>query len=159
MKIRNLVLYFLTVSSLAVYSCDSNIKYELNTDKQKIKRLQSEEYESAGRPYSQAVRVGDHIYLSGVVGVRPGESSLIPGGIVPETRQAMENIKSQLASYGSSLDEVVKCLCMLGDIKDYSAMNSEYIKFFPNGKPARSTFGASLPLNAKIEIECMAIVN
>jgi len=54
------------------------------------------------------------------------------------------------------LDDVVKCMCMLGDISDYADMNKEYKKFFPENRPARSTFGVDLPLGAKIEIECMA---
>ena len=57
------------------------------------------------------------------------------------------------------MDKVVKCMCMLGDIGDYDDMNAEYKKFFPNNRPARSTFGVALPLNAKIEIECMAKID
>ena len=67
--------------------------------------------------------------------------------------QAMENVKNLLQTYGSSLDKVVKCMCMLGDISDYADMNVEYKQFFPDNRPARSTFGVALPLNAKIEIE------
>ena len=68
----------------------------------------------------------------------------------------MENVKTLLETYGSSLDEVVKCMCMLGDIADYSDMNEVYKKFFPENRPARSTFAVDLPIGAKIEIECMA---
>ena len=99
------------------------------------------------------------IYLSGVIGRKPGEPNLVPGGIKTETRQAMENVKNLLQTYGSSLDKVVKCMCMLGDISDYADMNVEYKKFFPDNRPARSTFGVTLPLNAKIEIECMAMLD
>jgi reactive intermediate/imine deaminase len=96
------------------------------------------------------------LYLSGVIGRKPGESDLVPGGIKAETRQAMENVKTLLENYGSSLDDVVKCMCMLGDISDYADMNKEYKKFFPENRPARSTFGVDLPLGARIEIECTA---
>ena len=122
----------------------------------KVKYLQSDAHKKNDAPYSQAVRVGDMLYLSGVIGRKPGEADVVPGGIKPETRQAMENVKTLLERYGSSLDDVVKCLCMLGDISDYADMNEEYKKFFPENRPARSTFGVDLPLGAKIEIECMA---
>ena len=103
--------------------------------------------------------IRDRLYLSGVVGSRPGEPGVVPGGIRSETRQAMENIKTLLERYGSSLDDVVKCMCMLGDISDYADMNEEYKKFFPVNRPARSTFGVDLPVGAKIEIECTAKVD
>ncbi len=86
--------------------------------------------------------------------------NVVPGGIGPETRQTMENIKSVLERYGSSLENVVKCLCMLEDIKDWAEMSAEYVKFFPNHKPARSAFaGSGLALGAKVEIECMATID
>jgi len=125
----------------------------------KVEYLQSEAHKKNDAPYSQAVRAGDMLYLSGVVGSKLGEPGVVPGGIRSETRQAMENIKTLLERYGSSLDDVVKCMCMLGDISDYADMNEEYKKFFPENRPARSTFGVDLPVGAKIEIECMAKVN
>ena len=99
------------------------------------------------------------LYLSGQVGNTPGTLNVVEGGIGPETRQVMENIKAILERNGSSLDEVVKCLCMLEDIREWPAMNAEYIKYFPNHKPARSAFGGSeLAIDAKVEIECMASI-
>ena len=128
-------------------------------DLRKVEYLQSDSHKKSDAPYSQAVRVGDMLYLSGVIGSKPGEPGLVAGGIKPETRQAMENVKTLLETYGSSLDEVVKCMCMLGDIADYSDMNEVYKKFFPENRPARSTFAVDLPIGAKIEIECMAKVD
>ena len=122
----------------------------------RVQYLQSDAHKNNDAPYSQAVKVGDMLYLSGVIGRKPGDPDLAPGGIKPETRQAMENVKTLLETYGSSLDDVVKCMCMLGNIADYDAMNEEYKKFFPENRPARSTFAVDLPLGAKIEIECMA---
>jgi 2-iminobutanoate/2-iminopropanoate deaminase len=127
---------------------------------QKIEYLQTEKHAKMGLPYSEAVRVGNMFYLSGQVGNIPGELKVVPGGIGPETRQIMENIKTVLERYGSSMNQVVKCLCMLENIEDWPAMNAEYEKFFPNHKPARSAFGGSkLAIGAKVEIECMATVN
>jgi hypothetical protein len=83
------------------------------------------------------------LYLSGQVGNIPGEMEVVPGGIGPETRQTMENIKAVLERYGSSMDKVVKCLCMLEDINEWAAMSAEYVKFFPTHKPARSAFAGT----------------
>lgn len=115
---------------------------------------------SLGLPYSDAVRVGDLLFLSGTVGQVPGTRQVVPGGVVAETRQALENVKTNLGAHGSSLDRVVKCTVMLADIADFDAMNQVYREYFPRNKPARTTFGvAALPLGARIEIECIAAVN
>ena len=109
-------------------------------------------------PFSDAVRVGNILYLSGQIGTAPGVG-LVEGGIQEETRQTMENIKRTVEKYGSSMDEVVKCTVMLADIGEWAAMNEVYVTFFPGHKPARSAFGASgLALNARTEIECLATV-
>ncbi len=110
-----------------------------------------------GLPFSDAVRVGDLLFLSGKVGTIPGKTELVPGGITAETRQTMESIKATLIANGSSLDRVVKCTVMLADIREWAAMNEVYAQYFPNHRPARSSFGASgLALNARVEIECIA---
>jgi 2-iminobutanoate/2-iminopropanoate deaminase len=106
---------------------------------------------------SAVVRVGDMLYLSGQLGTVPGQG-LVEGGIGPETRQTMENIKRVLEAAGSAMDRVVKCTVFLVDIGDFRAMNEVYRTFFPADPPARSTVAvAGLVLNARIEIECMAL--
>jgi len=112
-----------------------------------------------GLPFSSAVRVGNLLFLSGQVGVRPGTTELVPGGIEAETRQTMENIKAVLEYAGSSLDRVVKCTVFLGNLQQYGAMNGAYASYFPENPPARSTLGANgLALGAAVEIECIALV-
>jgi reactive intermediate/imine deaminase len=112
-----------------------------------------------GLPFSTAVRVGDLVYLSGQIGVLPGTMELPPGGIGPETRQTMENIKQVLEYVGSGFNRVVKCTVFLADIADYAAMNEVYRSYFPEEPPARSTLAASgLALGAAVEIECIALV-
>ena len=107
-------------------------------------------------PYSEAVTYGGLIYLAGQLGVAPGTGALVPGGIGPETRQALTNLKAALERAGGSMDRVLKCTVFLADIEDWAAMNAEYVTFFPN-KPARSAVGRSgLGLDAKVEIECIA---
>jgi 2-iminobutanoate/2-iminopropanoate deaminase len=108
-------------------------------------------------PFSDAVKVGDMLYLSGKLGNLPGTAQLAEGGIAGETRQTMENIKAALEKYGSSLDEVVKCTVFLADIAEWGAMNEVYRTYFPTNPPARSALGSSgLALGARVEIECLA---
>ena len=114
--------------------------------------------EVPGLPFSSAVRVGNLLYLSGMVGNKPGTRELADTGIAGQTRQAFENITAVLSAAGSSLDRVVKCTVFLADIKDYAAMNAVYATFFPKDPPARSTIGTSgLALGARAEIECIAV--
>jgi 2-iminobutanoate/2-iminopropanoate deaminase len=112
---------------------------------------------SGSAPFSEAVRVGQILYLSGQLGV-DSSGGLVSGGIKAETKQVMENIRSILERNRSSIDQVVKCTVMLADIADRSAMSEVYVTFFPKDRlPARSTFGTTgLALGAKVEIECMA---
>ncbi len=108
-------------------------------------------------PFSAAVRVGDMLYLSGQLGT-DSTGALVPGGIEPETRQAMRNIRAVVEANGSSMDRVVKCLVMLADMREWSAMNRVYLTFFPDQLPARSAMGAGgLALGARVEIECLAV--
>lgn len=110
-------------------------------------------------PYSDAVRHGSLLFLAGTVGVAPGTRQLVAGGVVAETRQALENIKANLEKHGSSMDRCLKCTVFLADIKDFEAMNGVYREYFPTNKPARTTVGvAALPLGARVEIECLATV-
>lgn len=113
-----------------------------------------------GLPFAEAVRAGDMLYLSGQIGVTPDATmQLVPGGIGPETRQTLENIRATLERYGSGMDRVVRCLVMLADIAEWGTMNEVYVQFFPAGRlPARSAMGASgLALGARVEIECTAV--
>ena len=108
-------------------------------------------------PFSEAVRVGDTLYLSGQLGNLPGKRQLAPGGIGPETRQMMENIRAALERQGASLDQVVKCTVFLADIRDWPAFNEVYVQYFKKHLPARSALAASgLALGAQVEVECIA---
>ena len=119
------------------------------------------EYQSAANPsartLSDFVRVGNILYLSGKLGT-DNTGNLAPGGIGPETKQTMENIKAVLDKNGSSMDNVIKCTVMLADIKEWADMNTVYVTFFKKERlPARSALGVSgLVRNARVEIECMA---
>ncbi len=109
-------------------------------------------------PFSDAVQVGDLLILSGQIGARPGTTSVVPGGIEPETRQVMANIDASLKRRGLTMDAVVKCTVMLADMKDWPAFNTIYAGYFKKGRfPARSALGVNgLALGAKVELECWA---
>jgi len=128
-------------------------------DTTEVEYLQMPGTEDMGLPFSSAVRVDDTLYLSGNLGNIPGTPQLAEGGIQGETRQTLENISAVLAQFGSSMDKVVKCTVFLADMAEWGAMNEVYKTFFPN-PPARSALGASgLALNARVEIECIAVVD
>ena len=129
----------------------------------RVEFLTTPESEAQGFPFSEAVRVGHMLYLSGQIGERradTGEIKVVEGGIQAETRQAMDNIKAVLERYGSSLSRVVKCTVMIDDMSEWPAMNQVYATYFTGPKPARSAIGADgLALGAKVEIECWATVD
>lgn len=124
-----------------------------------VEYLTSPERAALNLPFSDAVRVDNLLFLSGCLGVAPGASAVVPGGIKAETKQTLENMRSILERNGSSLDRVVKCTVMLADIGEWADMNSVYLTFFPGNRPARASFGVGgLALGARVEIDCIATV-
>ena len=122
-----------------------------------VEFLNSGKVIAPGLPLSEGVRVGDTLYLSGVVGVVPGQLKVVPGGLAAETRQALTNVRTMLEAQGLSLKNVVKCTVMLADIGEWGAFNEVYKEFFSPPYPARAAFGASgLALGARVEVECIA---
>ena len=140
----------------AVFLAACEVTVDTNTE---VEYLNSPEMAAQDFPFSQAVRVDNRLFLSGDIGWDPATGELVEGGIQPETRQTLENIKASLEMFGSSLDRVVKCTVFLADIAEWGAMNEVYITYFPN-KPARSAVGdIGLGLGARVEIECFATVD
>jgi 2-iminobutanoate/2-iminopropanoate deaminase len=106
-------------------------------------------------PYTPVVRAGDWIIVSGQLGIVDG--ALVAGGVAAQTAQAVENLKSQLASVGASLADVAKTLCFLTDMDTFATFNEAYVAGFGDSRPARSTIGvAALPLQGAVEIEAWA---
>jgi reactive intermediate/imine deaminase len=107
-------------------------------------------------PFSEAVRVGDMLYLSGQLGNKP--DGTLPEGIEAQARQTMDNIGAVLKRSDLGFGDVVKCTVMLDNMADWPAFNKVYVTYFPDGKfPARSAFGADgLALGALLEVECWA---
>ncbi len=109
--------------------------------------------------FSSAVRSGDLIFLSGAIGALPGVSppTLAQGGVIPETRQAMDNLRVVLEAAGVGWEDVVKCTVFLADMADYAAFNEVYLEYFPQDPPARSALAAAgLAFDARVEVECIA---
>lgn len=159
---RTTLLFAVCALGLAGCTLESREEADLatrSTDQPLVEHLTTPEQEAMGFPFSEAVRVGEMLYLSGQVGNVPGTTQLVEGGIQGETRQTLENIKAVLERYGSSMDRVVKCTVMIEEMSEWPAMNEVYATYFPGPKPARSALGADgLALDARVEIECWATV-
>lgn len=124
---------------------------------QHIQRLNSPAFSQLGLPFSEIVRMGDTLYLSGQMGTLPGTLTLAPGGMQAQAQQTMENIRSTLEAHGYSMDHIVKCTVMLADMKDWSAFNEIYKRFFTAPYPARSAFGVNgLAMGGQLEIDVIA---
>ncbi len=123
--------------------------------------IQTENAPKAVGPYSQAVKLEGEslIFVSGQIALDPKTGEKIHGGIVPETRQVLENLKAILESAGSSLDKVVKTTVFLQSMDDFGVMNEIYSQYFKTDPPARATIEVSrIPKGMKIEIEVVAYV-
>src|SRR3712207_1861556 len=117
--------------------------------------MTKQHFGKASVPLSPAVRAGDFVYVSGQVPTG-ADGKVVPGGIEEQTRQVMENIKSALALAGASMSDVVKCLVILTDVKDFADFNQVYASYFPQYPPARTTLEAKLVIDIKVEIEAIA---
>lgn len=109
-------------------------------------------------PYSQAVEVGQTLYVSGQVAINPVTGKLIEGNINEQTEQVLKNIGAILEVAGYTYSDVVKSTCLLSDIADFKSMNEVYGRFYPEKQPARAAYAVKdLPLGALIEIETIAM--
>lgn len=124
------------------------------------KIISTERAPKAIGPYSQAICIENMIFTAGQVGLDPATMELVEGGVEPQTRQVLTNLKHVLESADSGLNFVVKTTVFLQDMNDFPNMNSVYAEFFPENPPARSTVQvAALPKGALVEIECVALIN
>jgi len=154
----HLILNVLIISFL---SCTPSQKTEVEKteiEKEEIEFLESKIERRKSAPYSDAVRVGDLLFLTGQVGFNSDSLKLAHGGIKGETKQALENIKAVLEAHDSDLEHVAKCTVILTDVNDFAAFNEVFRQYFPKNKPARTTFVANLVIDAKIEIDVTAVV-
>jgi 2-iminobutanoate/2-iminopropanoate deaminase len=109
-------------------------------------------------PYSQAVRHGDTLYISGQLPLDPATKKM-PDDVREQTRQSMNNIRAIVEAAGSSMDQLVRCGIFVTDLADFAAINEEYATFFSGDYPARATVQvAALPLGAQVEIDAIASI-
>ena len=148
---RNLPTFFCVVILVLAFSCTP-------TQKPSLDYLKSKEEKKKDLPFSDAVRVGNVLYLAGQIGMDHTTRTVVEGGIKQETMQALNNIKAVLESNGSDMNHIVRCTVILADINDFAAMNEVYKTFFNDQFPARTTIAANLVANAKIEIEATAVL-
>ncbi|MCF6183751.1 MAG: RidA family protein [Bacteroidales bacterium] len=108
-------------------------------------------------PYSQAVKAGNTLYISGQVPINPETGKVVEGEIKEQTEQVMKNISAILTEAGYTFADVVKSTCLLSDMKNFAAMNEVYGKYYSENPPARAAFAVKeLPLGVLIEIETIA---
>ncbi len=108
-------------------------------------------------PYSQAIRAGGLLFLSGQTPMDPATGQLVEGGIAAQTARALDNLKAVVEAAGSSLDRVVKTTVYMKDLSEFAAMNEVYAGYFSANPPARSTIEAArLPRDCRVEIDLIA---
>ena len=121
--------------------------------------IHTEKAPAAIGPYSQAVKAGNTIYVSGQLPVDPSAGEFAGEDIKTQTKQSLTNIKNILEEAGAGMDNIVKTTVLLADIADFAAMNEVYATFFKEPFPARAAFQvAAIPKGAKVEIEAVAVL-
>jgi 2-iminobutanoate/2-iminopropanoate deaminase len=132
---------------------------ELRVAEKTVVRTESAPAPFQGAPYSQAIRAGDFIFVSGQLALKPGDKDLSGGSIEEQTEQVFANLAAILAEAGSGLDKLVKTTVFLQNLDDFQGMNSVYTAYVGARPPARSTVEvAKLPSGALVEIEAIAHV-
>ncbi len=110
-------------------------------------------------PYSQAVKAGDTIFLSGQIPLDPQSGEIVEGGIKKQTGRVIKNLEAVLGEAGATLNNVVKTTVYLSDLSHFAEMNEVYESYFASGKPARATVQvAALPKGALVEIDAIAVI-
>lgn len=121
--------------------------------------IHTENAPAAIGPYSQAIRAGDTVYVSGQLPIDPATGVFAGADIAAQTRQSLTNIRNILQAAGADMTKVVKTTVMLKNIGDFAAMNEAYAEFFTAPYPARAAYQvAALPKDALLEIECIAVL-
>ena len=109
----------------------------------------------AGYPFSNAIRAGDFVYVSGQMAFMP-DGSLSTGSIEEQTRIAIDSLEAALITAGCTLADVIRCGCSLQDARDFSGFNTVYASYFPSNPPTRTTYVVQHVLDGKVEIDCIA---
>ncbi len=128
------------------------------TKKYPIQVIKTEKAGPPVGPYSQAIKAGGFVFVAGEKGMDPVTKQIVSGGIEPETRRTLENIKAILEEAGSSMDSVVSTFVFMTDLSQFSKMNEIYAEYFKRNPPGRTTVEVkSLPAGAHVEITVTAL--
>lgn len=135
------------------------ITYPVLTAQAPVHRvIQPAKFPNTGLPYSPGILAGDTLYLAGQLGRDPATTTLVPGGMEAEARQALTNIREVLREAGMDFNHVVSVTGYIVDFKDFDAYNRVYREFFPKNPPARATVGvAALNQGARVEFQMIAV--
>ena len=110
-------------------------------------------------PYSQAIKAGNLLFVSGQIPIDPATGELVEGGVAPQTEQVLRNITALLRAAGAGFDHVVRTTVFLADMSEFAAMNTVYGQFVVDPPPARATVQvARLPRDVRVEIEAIAVL-
>ncbi len=121
--------------------------------------ISTEKAPGAIGPYSQAIKTGNMVFCSGQIPIDPATGEFVSQDVSEQTEQVFKNLTAVLEAAGASLDDVVKTTVFLADMGEFAAMNDVYARYFVENKPARATVQAArLPRDARVEIECIAVV-
>ena len=128
------------------------------TEKNPIQVIKTDKAGPPVGPYSQAIKAGGFVFVAGEKGMDPVTKQIVPGGIEPETRRTLENIKAILEEAGSGMDGVVSTFVFMTDFSQFSKMNEIYAEYFKRNPPGRTTVEVkSLPAGAHVEITVTAL--
>ena len=121
--------------------------------------ISTEKAPGAIGPYSQAVSAGGMVFCSGQIPIDPATGNFVSNDVAEQTQQVLKNLTAVLEAAKTNLNNVVKTTVFLADMNDFAAMNEVYARFFGENKPARATVQAArLPRDARVEIECIAVL-
>ena len=130
---------------------------KMNTDKS-IEVIETKKAGPPVGPYSQGIKAGGFVFVAGEKGMDPVTKKIVPGGIEPETRRTLENIKAILEAAGSGMERVVSTFVFMTDLSEFSKMNAIYAEYFKVNPPGRTTVEVkSLPADACVEITATAL--
>ena len=125
----------------------------------KKEEIKTERAPKAIGPYSQGVKIGRHLFLSGQIPIEPSSGEVLAGSVEAQTRQVLENLQAVLEEAGATLKDVVKTTVYLKDLSAFAEMNSVYGEFFTAPYPARATVGVTaLPKGSGVEIDAIAVI-
>lgn len=134
-----------------------SVSFNEQTGKEIVK---TENAPGAIGPYSQAVKAGGMVFVSGQIPIDPATGAFVSDDVAEQTEQVLKNLEAVLTAAGSDLNQVIKTTVFLADMNDFTAMNEIYARYFTENAPARATVQAArLPKDARVEIECVALVN